>query len=164
MELKHLRTLQAVVDQGSFQRAAEHLGYTQSTVTVQIQQLEASIGVPLFQKAGRRMVLTETGMAILPQVRAILAASDRLLGGSVSVTFRPVRGSISADILWFDRSIFYHGRSAYCSWNFFILFDRKPGICRGDRHSGVPSGLLQRQSGGAYISNSVWFRGGPVRP
>ena len=76
MELKHLRTLQAVVDQGSFQRAAEHLGYTQSTVTVQIQQLEASIGVPLFQKAGRRMVLTETGMAILPQVRAILAASD----------------------------------------------------------------------------------------
>ena len=79
MELKHLRTLQAVVDQGSFQRAAEHLGYTQSTVTVQIQQLEASIGVPLFQKAGRRMVLTETGMAILPQVRAILAASDRLL-------------------------------------------------------------------------------------
>ncbi len=79
MELKHLRTLQAVVDQGSFQRAAEHLGYTQSTVTVQIQQLEASIGVPLFQKAGRRMVLTETGIAILPQVRAILAASDRLL-------------------------------------------------------------------------------------
>ena len=71
MELKHLRTLQAVVDQGSFQRAAEHLGYTQSTVTVQIQQLEASIGVPLFQKAGRRMVLTETGMAILPQVRAV---------------------------------------------------------------------------------------------
>lgn len=67
MELKHLRTFQAVVDQGSFQRAAECLGYTQSTVTVQIQQLEASIGVPLFQKAGRRMVLTETGKAILPR-------------------------------------------------------------------------------------------------
>ena len=48
MELKHLRTFQAVVDQGSYQRAAESLGYTQSTVTTQIQQLEESLGVPLF--------------------------------------------------------------------------------------------------------------------
>lgn len=40
VELKNIRTFQTVVDQGSYQRAAERLGYTQSTITVQIQQLE----------------------------------------------------------------------------------------------------------------------------
>ncbi|MDO4315735.1 MAG: LysR family transcriptional regulator [Oscillospiraceae bacterium] len=78
MELKHLRTFQAVVDQGSYQRAAEALGYTQSTVTVQIQQLEEELGVPLFQRTGRRMVLTQVGGQALAQARELLLAADRL--------------------------------------------------------------------------------------
>ena len=48
MELKNLRTLLAAADQGSYQRAAAVLGYTQSTVTVHIQQLEEELEVPLF--------------------------------------------------------------------------------------------------------------------
>ena len=68
MELKHLRTFQAVVDQGSYQRAAESLNYTQSTVTAQIQQLESALGVPLFERVGRRMRLTEAGNRAMPQV------------------------------------------------------------------------------------------------
>lgn len=79
MELKNLRTFQAVVDQGSYQRAAERLGYTQSTITVQIQQLEEELGVPLFERVGRRMVLTEAGERALPQTRELLEAADRLL-------------------------------------------------------------------------------------
>ena len=55
MELKNLRTLLTVADQGSYQKAADTLGYTQSTVTVHIQQLEQELGVPLFQRTGRRM-------------------------------------------------------------------------------------------------------------
>ena len=79
MELKNLRTFQAVVDQGSYQRAADHLGYTQSTVTVHIQQLEEELGVPLFERLGRRMVLTEAGERILPQARELLLGAERLL-------------------------------------------------------------------------------------
>ena len=79
MELKHLRTFRAVVDQGRYQRAAESLGYTQSTVTTQIQQLEESLGVPLFEREGRRMVLTEMGRQALEQARELLSAADRLL-------------------------------------------------------------------------------------
>lgn len=79
MELKHLRTFQTIVDQGSYQRAAKRLGYTQSTITVQIQQLEEELGVPLFERVGRRMALTQAGERILPQARELLAASDRLL-------------------------------------------------------------------------------------
>lgn len=79
MELKNLRTFQAVVDQGSYQRAAERLGYAQSTITVQIQQLEEELGVPLFERLGRRMVLTEAGERILPQARELLLGAERLL-------------------------------------------------------------------------------------
>ena len=79
MELRNLRTFQAVVDRGSYQRAAEYLGYAQSTVTAQIQQLEEEMGVPLFERVGRRMTLTEAGWRALPQARELLAAADRLL-------------------------------------------------------------------------------------
>nr|WP_325178821.1 LysR family transcriptional regulator [uncultured Oscillibacter sp.] len=79
MELKNLRAFQTVVDQGSYQKAAERLGYTQSTITVQIQQLEEELGVPLFERVGRRMVLTEAGERALPQARELLEAAERLL-------------------------------------------------------------------------------------
>ena len=78
MELKNLRTFQAVVDQGSYQKAAEALGYTQSTVTVHIQQLEEELGIPLFERTGRRMMLTQMGELALSQARELLAAADRL--------------------------------------------------------------------------------------
>lgn len=78
MELKQLRTFQAVVDYGSYQKAAEALGYTQSTVTVHIQQLEQELGFPLFQRAGRRMALTQIGEQVLIQARELLLAADRL--------------------------------------------------------------------------------------
>ena len=78
MELKNLRTFQAVVDQGSYPRAAERLGYTQSTVTVHIQQLEEELGVPLFQRVGRRMTLTQAGEQALAQTRELLLAAERL--------------------------------------------------------------------------------------
>ena len=78
MELKNLRTLQAVAGQGSYQKAADYLGYTQSTVTVHIQQLEAELGVPLFQRVGRQMALTQIGERVLEQARELLLAADRL--------------------------------------------------------------------------------------
>ena len=61
MELRQLRTFQTIVEQGSYLRAAEVLGYTQSAVTAQIQQLERELGYPLFERLGRRMVLTAMG-------------------------------------------------------------------------------------------------------
>ncbi len=78
MELRNLRTFLAAAERGSYQRAAEALGYTQSTVTVQIRQLEEELGVPLFQREGRRMALTEAGRQALPQARELLAGAERL--------------------------------------------------------------------------------------
>ena len=77
MELKNLRTFQTVVDRGSYQKAAEYLGYTQSTVTVHIQQLEEELGVPLFQRVGRRMTLTQAGEQALADTRGHGAPCSR---------------------------------------------------------------------------------------
>ena len=59
MDLKNLRTFQTVVQEGGFNKAAEKLNYTQSTITFQINQLEQELGLRLFEKIGRRMVLNQ---------------------------------------------------------------------------------------------------------
>ena len=104
MELKNLRTFQTVVDQGSYQKAAERLGYTQSTITVQIQQLESALGVPLFERVGRRMVLTEAGERALPQARELLEAAERLLecGKTGSVPTGTLRVDMAETLLCYQ--------------------------------------------------------------
>ena len=61
MELRHLYTFQAVAEGLSFTRAAERLSYAQSSVTAQIQALEAELGTRLFERLGKRVVLTDAG-------------------------------------------------------------------------------------------------------
>ena len=72
MELKYLQTLKTITEAGSFAAAAKRLNYTQSTVTFHIQQLEQAMHVALFEKIGRRMVLTQAGHALMPYVDNIL--------------------------------------------------------------------------------------------
>jgi len=61
MELRQLKTFLAVSRLLSFNRAAETLHYAQSTVSAQIKALEDELGVPLFDRLGKRVVLTEAG-------------------------------------------------------------------------------------------------------
>ena len=68
MDLKYLATIKAILETGSFQKAATRLNYTQSTVTFQVRQLEAELRVQLFERVGRRMVLTQAGQEILPYI------------------------------------------------------------------------------------------------
>lgn len=72
MELKYIKTYRTIIDAGSFQNAAEKLNYSQSTVTFHIQQLEQELSVKLFERIGRRMVVTQAGMELLPHMNTIL--------------------------------------------------------------------------------------------
>ena len=72
MELKYLQTLKVILEAGSFMGAARQLNYTQSTITFQIQQLEQELAVRLFEKIGRKMVLTQAGHDLLPYIDTIL--------------------------------------------------------------------------------------------
>jgi len=73
MDFIYLQTFCEVVKWGNFTRAAEALGYAQSSVTTQIQKLEEQYGVVLFERVGRKMRPTQAGEVLLPYARQILA-------------------------------------------------------------------------------------------
>ena len=87
MELRHLRYFQALSATLNFTRAAEKSHVTQSTLSHQIKQLEEELGVSLFERVGKKVLLTEAGETILrcksPMVLHDRARSD---GSSWSTT------------------------------------------------------------------------------
>ena len=54
MEVRNLITFVKIAEMRNFSRSAESLGYSQSAVTMQIKQLEEELGVPLFERFGKR--------------------------------------------------------------------------------------------------------------
>jgi molybdate transport repressor ModE-like protein len=75
VELRHFAALQAVANQGSFGRAAERLGYTQSAISQQIATLERIVGEKLVERPGgpRAVSLTEAGHLLLRHADSIVA-------------------------------------------------------------------------------------------
>src|ERR1700733_9627410 len=76
MELRHLRYFAALAEQLSFTRAAEKVHITQSTLSHQIKQLEDEIGLQLFDRIGKRVVMTEAGEQLLGRVTKALNEID----------------------------------------------------------------------------------------
>ena len=78
--LDQLRIFLAVVDEGSFNRAARRMGRAISAISYGVAQLEAQLGVSLFDREGsRRPVLTREGEALVPDARVVVADVDGLL-------------------------------------------------------------------------------------
>jgi DNA-binding transcriptional LysR family regulator len=75
VEVRHFAALQALADEGSFGRAAERLGYTQSAVSQQIATLERIVGERLVERPGgpRPISLTEAGVLLLRHAQSIVA-------------------------------------------------------------------------------------------
>jgi len=69
MELRQLRYFIASAEQLNFTRAAKSLFISQSTLSQQIAQLETELGIPLFERVGKRVILTEEGKNFLPYAR-----------------------------------------------------------------------------------------------
>ncbi len=77
MELRQLITFQTIAQTTSFSRAALTLNYAQSTVSAQIQALEDELGVILFDRLGKRVVLTEAGQRLLSYADKMLNLADQ---------------------------------------------------------------------------------------
>ncbi len=78
MDTKNIITFKTITEMGSFKAAAIKLNYAQSTVTTQIQQLEQEFNVKLFDKIGRRVILTEAGNDFLVSVNQLLNTYDAM--------------------------------------------------------------------------------------
>ena len=76
MQLRNLITFMHVAELGSFTKAAEQLGYTQSTVSFQIKQLEEELDCLLFERINHTITLTERGQELVYYAHQVRALTD----------------------------------------------------------------------------------------
>ncbi|WP_343598007.1 LysR family transcriptional regulator [Acinetobacter sp.] len=80
--IKELKTFILIVKQGSFARAAIHLGVTTSAVSSQIKNLEENLNIKLFNRSAHSVTLTDSGKNIVDESKKIIAMYDNLRGSS----------------------------------------------------------------------------------
>jgi LysR family hydrogen peroxide-inducible transcriptional activator len=80
MELRHLETLLAIAEEGSFTAAADALATVQSNVSDQVRQLENELGVPLLVRSRRGAEPTEFGMLVLERARRVQRELEAMRG------------------------------------------------------------------------------------
>ena len=90
MTLQQLQYFLAAVDHGSFSAAADALRMAQPSLSEQVRRLEAELGVELFTRVGRGLVLTEAGHTLRPHAERVLADADAARDSVVEV--RELRG------------------------------------------------------------------------
>ena len=91
MELRNLITFIHVAELGSFTKAAEQLGYSQSTVSFQIKQLEEELGCLLFERINHTITLTERGHELVSYAHGVRALMDEF---KENLTKEELSGSI----------------------------------------------------------------------
>lgn len=79
LNYNHLRYFWAVAHEGSLTRAAAHMNLSQSALSVQIRKLEHQVGHPLFERVGKKLVLTEAGKIALDYADTVFQAGDELM-------------------------------------------------------------------------------------
>lgn len=92
MDLEDLRIFRAVVREGGVTRAALRLHRVQSNVTTRIRQLEQSLGVALFIREGKRMLLSASGRVLLDYAERLLDLAEE---ARAAVTEGVPRGRMS---------------------------------------------------------------------
>jgi DNA-binding transcriptional LysR family regulator len=88
LDLDAIRAFVLVADLGSFTRAADTVGATQSGISLRLKRLEDRLGARLFERTPRLVRLTAEGEAFLPRARSLLAAQDDAIA---AVSARPRR-------------------------------------------------------------------------
>lgn len=109
-QLGALRAFEAAARQESFKLAAAELGVTPTAISHQIRQLENSLGLPLFVRQTRKVVLTEQGRALYPAMRS---AFDAMAAAVDQVKRRPARqvATLSATVAFTAKLLVPHAGS-----------------------------------------------------
>lgn len=79
LDIDQIRAFSAVAEAGGFTRAADRLGRTQSTISLQVAKLEDLLGARLFERNARRVRLTAEGESLLADCRRMLALNDSIV-------------------------------------------------------------------------------------
>ena len=125
----HLRLFQAIAREGGLTRAAERVNVSPSALSTQLQKLERQLGHTLFERQGRRLILTEAGRIALDYSDAVFQAGDELVS---TLAGRPAA----------RRQVLKIGALTTLSRNFQLQFLR-PLVGRTDVELIVRSGTLR---------------------
>ncbi|BFH63387.1 LysR family transcriptional regulator [Paenibacillus azoreducens] len=143
MDLTYLHTFREVALRQSFTRAAEELGYAQSSVTTQIQKLEKAYGVQLFERFGKGMRLTSAGEELLQITVQILGlyqeSVERLSrqeGGSLSI------GTMDSLASYFLPPVLQQLRHQFPALTIRLHTDREDHIVQKVKEGDLDLGLL----------------------
>jgi DNA-binding transcriptional LysR family regulator len=79
MEIRQLKAFLAIAEAKTFTAGARRVNVTQAAISMQIRQLEDEVGIPLFTRTPRRVILTEAGERLLDRARRILREHDAAL-------------------------------------------------------------------------------------
>ncbi len=129
LNYNHLRYFWAVAHESNLTRAALRLHVSQSALSVQIRKLEHQVGHPLFERVGRKLLLTEAGQIALDYADTVFKAGDELLS---TLQDRPLA----------NRQVLRVGALTTLSRNFQLEFLR-PLVGRADVELVVRSGTLR---------------------
>ena len=97
MEIRNLISFIQVAEQGSFTRAAELLGYSQSTVSFQIKQLEGELNCLLFERINHTVSLTDAGRELLEYAHGINKLTERFNDARLSKDIKGVHHILTPD-------------------------------------------------------------------
>ena len=98
LAIRHLRYFLAVAEAGSFSRAADRLGISQPSVSQQMRDLEESLRVSLFQRKGKRILLTASGLVFQEHARAVLRQLETFLD-DLNQAPEAMRGSLHLGVI-----------------------------------------------------------------
>ena len=146
MEIRELKTFVTAAEYMNFSKAAEKLGYTQASVTLQIQHLEKELSVCLFDRIGKKVYLTDKGTLLLEHaqilIRNIESLTAKLQNNTASM--ETIRIGISESLLSCDFSDLIHVFPLFCQnpeaaglWHIFsgLLYKVLPFPATGIRRN-----------------------------
>lgn len=93
IDVSALQALRALADLGTMNRVADDLGYTASAISQKIKRLETDVGVRLVSPAGRRVVLTAAGRALVETVPTVVNALEQSVSAARSADAGVPRGT-----------------------------------------------------------------------
>jgi DNA-binding transcriptional LysR family regulator len=161
IELRRLRYLVAVADEGHLTRAAERLGIQQPPLTRQIRLLEEELGVPLFERLPRGMRPTEAGRVVVEAARDLLARADRLK----ETAARAARGEQGRLSIGYTSSAAFH---PFVTQRIRAFRKARPGVLLELAEDGTPEltqGLRDERLDAAFLrSTSTDVSGLSIEP
>lgn len=140
MELRQLNTFRAVARTLSFTRTAELLNYAQSSVTAQVQALEDELSTPLFERLGRRIILTEAGRRLLEYAERLLQLEEEAraeVSGRGEPSGALVIGAVESLCTYRLPGVIRRFQERFSQVQLLL----KPGLC-ADLRKGVGEGSL----------------------